>query len=171
MIHLYTGDGKGKTTAAVGIALRCAGSGGRILFCQFLKDGSSGEFAALRHLCGFDFMFPEVDFGFTFRMDDKTKAEAAAYYREYWNQILQRAAEESYTMIVLDEIAAACSSGLLDAEAAADFLRAFRGSTEIILTGRNPDKRLLELADYITDMRKIRHPYDRGVAARTGIER
>lgn len=171
MIQIYMGDGKGKTTAAAGISIRCAGSGRKVLFCQFLKDGSSSECCVLNTIPGIVCMLPEKHFGFTFQMDEDTREKAAEFYQDYFDRIIKKAVSESYDMVVLDEIAAACQSGMVDTQKVKVFLEEYGQKTEIILTGRNPLKELLDQADYITEMKKIRHPYDRGIEARPGIEK
>lgn len=170
MIHIYTGDGKGKTTAAAGSAIRCIGAGKRVLFCQFLKDGSSGECQILKALPKICCLLPERAFGFTFQMDETTRKEARIYYSAYWDTIWENMQNEHYDMIILDEICAVSESHLVEVDKVVDFLDSYGKSTEIILTGRNPLKAFMDKADYITEMKKIRHPFDQGFPAREGIE-
>lgn len=171
MIQIYTGDGKGKTTAAVGISIRCAGSGGKVLFCQFLKDGTSSECSILKTVLGMVCMLPKQSFGFTFQMDRKIRQEAGQYYRSYWRGIVKEMEENSYDMLVLDELISAYNTDMVDTKEVLAFLDQKREETEIILTGREPKEELLKRADYITNMEKIRHPFDLGVSARIGIEK
>ncbi|MBO5303247.1 MAG: cob(I)yrinic acid a,c-diamide adenosyltransferase [Lachnospiraceae bacterium] len=170
MIQIYTGNGKGKTTGAVGSAIRCVGAGKKVLFCQFLKDGTSGECSLLKTLSGVECLLPEREFGFTFTMDEETRKEAMAYYRTYWDKIEQAMAEKNYDMIVLDEICDACCTNMIDVEKVLKFLDKYGKTVEIILTGRKPSETLAEKAEYITEMKKIKHPFDKGVSARKGIE-
>lgn len=168
MIHLYYGDGKGKTTAAVGLAVRAAGAGMRVLFAQFFKDGSSSEIRVLSSLPGVETVHPDLHYGRYRTMNDGQRAAIGENYRVLFAQIAGRAAE--FDLIVLDEAVSAYGYGALDRTAVTDFLRAEGRKREIALTGRGPAPELLELADYATEMRKEKHPFDRGVTARPGVE-
>ena len=169
MIHVYCGDGKGKTTAAVGLAVRHAGCGGRVLFVQFLKCMPTGELAAFEKLEGITVLRNSRLHGFSNRMDASEKAMVRAMHDEN----LQKAAEAlktgEYTMVVLDEICAACQLALVNQDAV-NALMDGAGATELVLTGRNPSPYMLEKADYITEMKLIRHPYSKGIGARKGVE-
>lgn len=167
-IHIYCGDGKGKTTAAMGLAVRAAGSGGRVVIVQFLKDGSSSEFAALAHVPGIEVIPQTKKFGFTWTLSETERAAARAYY----NSLLETAATraDGAALLVLDEAFGAVAAGLLDEERLSAVLARKSADLEVALTGRNPSTALLETADYVTEMRKIKHPFDRGIAARKGIE-
>ena len=169
MVHLYVGDGKGKTTAAVGLAVRMAGSGGQVLFCQFLKNGRSSEINALEFVPNLQLFLPKQFFGFTFRMDAGTKERARRYYQDYFKELKDQAGV--YDMLVLDEAVDACNAGLLEEAGLVDFLRQLGQKKEIVLTGRNPSEELKSQAAYHTVMQKVRHPYDNGILARDGVER
>ena len=168
MIHLYYGDGKGKTTAAVGLALRAAGSGLRVLFVQFFKAGDSGEIKALSHAENVEVFSPAVHYGRYKMLSDAQKAAVGDHYGLMLNEVIERASD--YDLIVLDEAAAAYRYAMIDNETLLSFLQNEGQNREIVLTGRDPAPELLALADYATEMRKVKHPYDRGVAARKGIE-
>ena len=152
MIHLYCGDGKGKTTAAMGLALRMAGRGKPVVIAQFLKGADSGERYALSLLPKVTLLPAPEPIKFSFQL---TQAEAAAR-------------KEACGLLVLDEVCAAVNTGLLPLERVLACLD--RVSCEVVLTGRDPVPELWERADYITEMEKLRHPYDRGIAARPGVE-
>ena len=147
MLHLYWGDGKGKTTAAMGLALRALGHGRRVVIVQFLKDGTSGEIAPLRAAGAAVYACPNAKF--TWLMDEADKAAA----REASARALGQALAEPFDLLVLDEACAALKSG-----------------REVVLTGRDPAPWLQDAADYSTEMRAHRHPYADGVAAREGVE-
>ena len=168
MIHLYYGDGKGKTTAAVGLAVRAAGSGMRVMFVQFFKDGSSSEVGVLSSLPQVTVLIPPVHHGRYKKMGDEQKKETGDCYREIMLKIAETAAQ--YDLIVLDEAVSAYRYGLLPRDVTLAFLDAEGEKREIVLTGRDPAQELLERADYATEMRKEKHPFDRGVFARKGIE-
>ena len=169
-IHIYTGNGKGKTSAATGLAVRFAGTGGRVLFSQFLKDGKSGELSALETIDGIDVDVCRECFGFSFAMSEETKAQAKEAYANYLRRILKRAVDESYGLLVLDEIIATCNLGFVDQAELVTFLESKPDALEVVLTGRNPAQELVDLADYVSEIRKVKHPYDQGILARQGIE-
>ena len=168
MIHLYYGDGKGKTTAAIGLAVRAAGAGMRVLFAQFFKDGSSSEIRVLSALPGVETVHPGLHYGRYRTMNDGQRAEIGESYRAMFAEIAARA--EEFGLIVLDEAVSAYGYGALDRRAVTEFLRAEGKRREIVLTGRGPAPELLSLADYATEMRKEKHPFDSGVTARRGVE-
>ncbi len=168
MIHLYCGDGKGKTTAAVGLAVRAAGAGMRVRFVQFFKSGKSSEMNILSALPDIDLLFPAVHYGRFRKLTEEQKTSVAAHYADMLADIRSRA--EDYGLIVLDESVSACRHGMIDREALLAFLAEEGQRREIVLTGREPPAELLDAADYVTEMRKIRHPYERGIAARKGVE-
>ncbi len=168
MIHIYHGDGKGKTTAACGLALRAAGHGMKVLFAQFFKDGSSGEIAAMAALPNIETRHPGLHLGRWGMLTDSERIRVCRCYRDYLAGIISDA--ESCDLIVLDEVISACNYGCFDRRELLDFLRTQGGRREIVLTGRSPAPEILEMADYVTEMQKERHPFDRGVTARKGIE-
>ena len=168
MIHLYHGNGKGKTTAAVGLAVRAAGSGMRVLFVQFFKNGSSSEIGVLRSLPGVDVLIPEVWHGRYKKMSENEQEETRECYTALMLEIEKRA--EGYGLIVLDEAVSAYNYGMFDRERFTGMLKAWRDNREAVLTGRDPEPELIELSDYVTEMKKEKHPFDNGVMARRGIE-
>ena len=182
LIHIYCGDGKGKTSAAVGLALRAAGAGKRVLFTQFLKDGSSSEIPVLKAVPGIDVRVVTEPFGFVWTMDDeefsRAKAAFSGLLREAEGLCLgqqclpgeEAPPEGGYGLLVLDEIIPAVNCGIVPEQELLELLVRRPDDLEIVLTGRDPSPALRELADYLTEMKKIRHPYDQGLEARKGIE-
>ena len=170
LIHIYCGNGKGKTTAATGLAVRAAGAGRRVLIARFLKTSHSAELKAFTYIPGITVLPLEKEFGFLRTMSPEVRKEAEAYYTAYFDRAVRRAVQEHYDMLVLDEINAAVSNGMVRAESLAEFLKQKPEWMEVILTGRDPVPQILELADYISEIRNIRHPFDRGIPAREGIE-
>lgn len=166
-VHLYTGDGKGKTTAAVGLAARAAGQGLRVAFCQFMKDGRSGEVAALQKL-GVAVFSPCGQNKFYWAMDTAEKAACAAAQR----QILQWAAgrQAGVDLLVLDEVVCAVELGLLERGALEALLDEKPQALELVLTGRGADEALMKRADYVTEMRAVAHPFAEGRPAKKGVE-
>ena len=170
MIHVYYGDGKGKTTAAIGLAVRAAGSRMRVLFVQFMKTEFSGERHTLSHTENISLTFAPVELKFTYEMDDAEKSKAAIMFRKIFDDAVTTVLTQKYDMIVLDEIFTAIEAGVLSEYEVREFVSNAPKNLEIVMTGHNPPEKILELAAYITEMKKIRHPYDEGVQARFGIE-
>ncbi len=168
LIHIYYGDGKGKTTAAVGLAARCAGAGGRVMFFQFLKGNSSSERNVLRTLKNINLIDGIDGMKFVWKMTAKEKDDAAKRYKKIFKDIVDGAGK--YDMIVLDEVIPALNYDFISERELAEFLKTKPERTEIVLTGRELPDALAALADYVTEMKKIKHPFDNGVRARLGIE-
>jgi cob(I)alamin adenosyltransferase len=146
MKHLYFGDGKGKTTAAVGIAVRAAGSNLKVLtFCP-------------------------ADLKFTFQMNEKEKAQAAKIFKGIFDHSVTLALTEKYDMVVFDEIIDAINAEMLTESEVVEFITNAPSSMEIIMTGHNPSQKMIDLCDYVTEFKKIKHPYDRGITGRIGVE-
>ena len=165
LVHLYCGDGKGKTTAAIGLALRALGAGLRVTVVQFLKDGQSSELDPLRRL-GAAVYSGQPGMKFVFQMNEAEKAAA----RQAQNDLLCRALDTPCDLLVLDEACAALSLGMVEEALLRRAVLDRPAGREICLTGRDPAPWLREAADYLTEMRCLRHPYDAGVPARRGVE-
>ena len=170
MIHIYCGEGKGKTTAAAGLAVRAAGSGKQVLVVQFLKGRPSGEVGALQSMPGITLLRGEGLLKFTWEMSDEEKLRVRQEYETLLETAVKHACSGACDMLVLDESVGACSAAVLDEDTLLAFLREKPKALEVVLTGRSPSERMLELADYVTDMHKVKHPYDQGVLARKGVE-
>lgn len=172
MIQLYHGDGKGKTTAAAGAALRAAGRGRPVIFAQFLKGQESGEVSVLRGITGIRVLRSGKAFPFFAEMTEAQKEELTDIHNRILAQIRRALREKQADFIVLDEITHACRFGLLDETLLDGILACGKGlETEILLTGRDPSAKLLEISDYISEIRAVRHPWEKGVPARAGVER
>ena len=169
-IHIYTGDGKGKTTACVGLSVRLAGAGEKVVFTQFLKDNTSSEISVISSLPNVEFVPNDRTFGFTFLMTEEEKKDAAEYYRKHFQQAVDKAIELDARMLVLDEIISVYNEGLVDREEVCKFLKEKSPRLEVVLSGRDPAGELIDLADYVTEAKKIKHPFDAGMPARKGIE-
>lgn len=168
MIHLYTGEGKGKTTAAVGLAVRAAGHDIPVLFAQFMKGNDTGELHVLKELQQVRILRSEKNFGFYKQMSETDKQELTEIHDRILDEIWDAVQTKSCGMIVLDEITYPVNWNLL----AQDKLKRLLQNTdaEIVLTGRNPAPFLEEAADYITEIHCVRHPFEKGVTARKGVE-
>lgn len=169
LVHLYTGDGKGKTTAAIGLAVRARGTGKRVLLVQFLKGRESGERAPLASL-GIEIVRTEELKKFVFQMDASEKERAAEACSECLRHAEDSVREHSHDVIILDEVVDAVNLGLLDEARVLAVVFGRDPTVEIVLTGRNPSDAVVAAADYYTLMCAAKHPYRRGVAARRGIE-
>lgn len=178
MIQLYTGEGKGKTTAAIGLAMRAAGNGIPVFFAQFMKGNDTGELHSLKAVPQIHILRSEKNFGFFSRMSEEDKAELTAIHNRILETLLQEAEKEQQQgnscVCILDEITYPVNWGLLGVKKLKALLQCTGEKdgafTEIVLTGRSPAEWLEEQADYITRMEAVRHPYEKGVRARKGIE-
>lgn len=170
LMHVYCGDGKGKTTAAVGLAVRAAGAGKRVLFTQFMKGGKTAELKSLQTLENITVLRSEKKFPFYRDMTSEQKSEQTCIHNQILNTIAEALQKDRYDLIVLDEVTYPYSWELLDGRRLREILVSARGRTELVCTGRNPDAIFLECADYITEMKCVRHPFEKGVTAREGIE-
>lgn len=168
MLHIYCGDGKGKTTCSMGLAVRAAGHGRSVVVAQFLKGGNSGERVVLESLPSVNCIPVPETIKFVFAMNEQEKAEARAQMTGAFEQAVS--ASRNSDLLVLDELCSAISTGMVPLETVLDFLDNCPEQLEVVITGRDPAPELQERADYITEMRKIKHPFDKGVNAREGIE-
>lgn len=166
LVHVYTGDGKGKTTAALGLALRAAGQGVNVIIIQFLKgDSGCGEHKFASKYQPFEIVqFTE---GNCFTLpEDKLRNDV----EKTMDYITQTMASGRYQMIILDEIFVAIGRRLLEIAKVIDLISNKPDSVELVLTGRNASVEIMELADYVTEMKMKKHPYSQGIAARKGSE-
>ncbi|MCG0278906.1 MAG: cob(I)yrinic acid a,c-diamide adenosyltransferase [Thermanaeromonas sp.] len=168
LVQVYTGDGKGKTTAALGLALRAAGHGLKVVIVQFMKMPRYGEHKALQSLA------PQVMVkafgrpGFIHRggaqpEDYELARKALTFAREIM-------LKGEVDVLILDEINNALYFGLLNEEEVLNFLKERPPQVEVVLTGRNAPSSIIAVADLVTELRCIKHPYEKGIAARQGIE-
>jgi len=171
LIHIYFGAGKGKTTAALGLALRASGCGKKVIIVQFLKDWKCGELSSLALLPNVTVFRGKASGGvYVHEMNDEEKAATKVIHDENLRKALELQTNGLCDLLVLDEAIDAYQLGVLDAELFEELLLNKPKSLELVITGHKPDSLLLENADYITEMVKLKHPYDEGVAARHGIE-
>lgn len=166
-IQIYTGNGKGKTTAALGLALRAAGAGMKIYFAQFIKGKPYSELSILKN------RIPEItikQYGLgCFIVDKPTEDDINAAIKGL-NEIASIILSEKYDMIVLDEITIALYYKLFSADRLIKVLQSKSDKTEIVITGRYAPDELIKIADLVTEMKEIKHYYKDGVEARKGIE-
>ena len=171
LIHIYCGDGKGKTTAAVGLAVRCAGRGNKVLLVQFLKSRDSGELYSLAKLPDIEVMRGKENKKFTFQMNEEEKHALLIEHNKMFEQVLAKIKNGGYSLLILDEVIGALNAKVFEMPKLIEFLRHKPENLEVVLTGRNPAPELVEIADYVSEMRKVKHPMDKGIMAREGIEK
>ena len=170
-LHVYTGCGKGKTTAAMGLALRSLGHGRRVLIAQFLKDGRSGELTALRTFEQATVYAAKPVSGFVFTMTAAEKEEAARQQNAQAADIRKTAEAIQPALTVLDELNVALSCGMVTRENADELIDAALAFGDVVSTGRNAPDWLRERADYVSEIEAKKHPFDtEKLAAREGIE-
>jgi cob(I)alamin adenosyltransferase len=167
LIQIYTGNGKGKTTAALGLALRAAGRDKRILIVQFMKKWDYGELHSIKNI-------PQITIK-TFGTKDfvyKGKAKEIDFQeaRRAFTEGVEGAFSGVYDIVIFDELNVVLDFALLEIEEVINFLKSKPEGVEIIITGRNAPAELIELADLVTEMQEIKHPFQKGVNARIGIE-
>lgn len=168
LVQIFTGNGKGKTTAALGTVIRAAGHGLKIFIISFMKgDYAYGEYEALSR-------FPNIEiskFGFRSFVDPanikpEEREEANAALEAARNAVMSR----EYDLVILDEVNVALGWNLIETEDVIKLIEDKPPYVELILTGRYTNNRLIEMADLVTEMVKVKHPYDKGIKARKGIE-
>lgn len=169
LLHIYMGGGKGKTTAAVGLAARVIGSGGRVFFAQFLKGRESGEVAALKTLGAVVERTDPVK-KFLSSMNEDERAVCENSCRELFAKTAAALQSGEYALVVMDELLDVLAHSIIPQEAAALAIAERAAGTEAVITGREPGDALRQMADYITELRALRHPYEKGIKARRGIE-
>jgi cob(I)alamin adenosyltransferase len=170
LIHVYTGEGKGKTTAAFGLAKRAAGHGKRVLILQFLKSRTknSGEIISSAKTGTKVIKFEEQT---TPLFDPDVKLpELKKTIKKAIDQSIKEIKSSSYDLVIMDEFNTVLGAGYANINEAKRIIKAKPDMVELIFTGRNAPEELIELADYVTEMRMIKHPFKRGVKARKGIE-
>jgi len=174
LVQVYTGDAKGKTTAALGQSLRAVGSELKVAIFQFLKPASlaTGERKAIERYGLPISMIPlDVEWDMSKSFDDPAAvAEAKERIESFCRRILEFAEQKRYDIIILDEINFCLAKGLARLESVKDIINNRDCGVEIILTGRDAPDEIIELADLVTEMKEIKHPFERGVRARKGIE-
>ena len=168
-VHIYCGDGKGKTTCVMGLATRAAGSGKKVLLHQFLKENDSSERNIIDHIPNITVVPGAKMDKFTFQMNEEEQKQLHEANDVMFDELTAMAAD--YDMIVMDECVYAMSMGLLTEDKVIAFLESKPESLEVVMSGRNPSERLQEHADYISEIKKIKHPFDQGLGSRIGIEK
>lgn len=167
-IQVYTGDGKGKTTAALGLAMRAAGAGLRVYIAQFVKGMMYAELVTLARLAE---SITVKQYGRNCFIKNSPQEEDIRIAREGLKEVRDIMCSGKYQVIILDEANIATYYNLFSVEDLLDFIRLKPGDVELVITGRRADPRIMEVADLVTEMKDVKHYYQDGVQARDGIER
>jgi cob(I)alamin adenosyltransferase len=165
LVHVYTGDGKGKTTAALGLAMRAVGQGMKVAFIQFIKGKSCGEHFFVKQYKPFEII--QISIGDSFKKSEEQLSQEAQQTLAYAEQEISSG---KYDLVVLDEIFVAISQGLITTKQVLELLDSRPVSVELVLTGRNAPPEIAHRADLVTEMLMIKHPFTEGTSARRGIE-
>ena len=164
LVHVYTGNGKGKTTAALGLCFRAIGQGLKCCFIQVMKGQDSGEWNVREAIFNFD-MYRYGTCEFVTKPTEVDRFWAEQALKKFEEAVLSG----KYDLVVFDEVNVAVYYGLIDENSVLEVIKK-RGDTEIILTGRYAPGSFIEIADYVTEMKEIKHPYQKGILERRGIE-
>ena len=171
LVHIYTGDGKGKTTSAIGLGIRAYGRGMRVLMVQFLKGADTGELKTIEKLAPDFKIYRSLEQKtFFWKMTDEQKLQLKESVESTFEYAVNAAKSGEWNMIIMDELMGTLSNGLLDTDIVADFILSRPEGLELVMTGRNPPDKLVELADYVSIINAHKHPFQKGIPARKGIE-
>lgn len=170
LIHIYCGNGKGKTTAALGLALRAAGSGMRVHFLQLLKGNPTSELKSLALIPNITVARSEKNFGFTFKMSEENKKQLIAVHNELLLNAQRLMNDGKVDLLIIDEFNAAYEYELIDRELGERIVLHKPEKVELVITGRNPAQKFIDAADYVSEINPVKHPYECGIKARKGIE-
>ncbi len=165
LVHVYTGDGKGKTTAALGLAIRAAGQGMKVAFIQFIKGEPCGEHIFVKQYHPFEIV--QISSGDSFQ---KSKQQLSQEAQQTLTYATEQMLSGNYDLVVLDEIFVAINQGLITTKQVLDLLDSMPATVELVLTGRNAAPEITQRADLVTEMLMIKHPFTGGTNARRGIE-
>lgn len=167
LIIVFTGEGKGKTTAALGMSLRALGHNLKVIMIQFIKGKCQyGELDAVKGLNNLN-IYP-MGSGFIFK--EKNRAKAKEMVLEAWGLCKQKIESKEYDMVIMDEINYAIHYNLLNLDDVVNFLKSKPKQIHVVLTGREAKPKLIEIADIVTEMKNVKHPYKKGTTAQKGIE-
>ena len=169
MLHIYTGEGKGKTTASVGLAIRAHGAGRKVVFLQFLKGRETAEVAVLKKV-GIKVLRNSRDYGFFPRTTDENRKAVLGENLENLKTAVALVENGECDFLILDEVISAYNLEALDRAVVDGLLEIRREDFELVFTGREPPAHFIEAADYISEIKKVKHPYDAGIVARRGVE-
>ena len=173
LIHIYSGDGKGKTTAAFGLAVRFVAYGGKVAIFQFLKDASSGESVFLKNLNldSINIFASQKKLPFYWTANEEEKKEISEETQKLFDRAVQFAENKNIELLILDEVLDVINNKLIDEKNVLEICDLCKkNSIELVITGRNPSEILLQKCDYHSDIVLKKHPFYSGISARAGIE-
>lgn len=170
-VQIYTGNGKGKTTAAVGLAVRAAGNGYNVFMVQFLKGSKTGEIEAAKKMAPFFNIFRfEKKRGFFWTLNSEEKYELKQEVQKAYEFCMEALKEEKCDILIMDEVMGALSNELISEKQLLELIDKKPGNIELILTGRNAPIAIIDKANLVTEMKDIKHYFNEGVPSREGIE-
>lgn len=167
MVHMYYGNGAGKTTAALGSALRASGAGMKVLYTRFFKGDDASEIISLRKLDNVSCLFPSANYSLGDDIEGR-RVDLSESYNGFLKELDENC--KAYDLVILDEILLAYALGLIDKSALIKLIGENKANTEFIMTGVAYDKELADMSDYVSNVVCEKHPYNRGTSARKGIE-
>ena len=167
-VQIYTGDGKGKTTAAIGLAIRALGAGWRVFIAQFLKPGAYSEHKALAQ---FSDHLTIKTYGRNVFIKGKPEDEDRRLAQKAYEEIFEVVASGRYRLVILDEANVAVHYGLISVDQILELIHRRAAGVELVITGRYAHPRLIDRADLVTEMREVKHYFARGIKARKGVEK
>ena len=170
LIQTYTGYGKGKTTAAIGQGVRSSGNGLKVYMIQFLKTSETGELKSIEDIKNFTVFRFESNKKFFWDLNEKEKIVLKSEVQNAINFIKDTLQKQNCDVLILDEVFGAISNGLINTSELIDILKDKPNNIEIIMTGRDAPDEIIEISDYVSEIRMIKHPFDRGISSRRGIE-
>lgn len=171
LVHIYCGNGKGKTTTGMGLCVRAAGYGYKVLIYQFMKNNRTSERKVLETVDNITIINGLEEEKFSFQMTEEEKAQRRIFYAGQLSMVEKLAREGDYDVLFLDEVIYTIRAGLLDEKRVTDFLDHKPEKLEVIMTGQNPGEELIRRADYVSEICMRKHPFEKGIGARDGIER
>lgn len=170
LIHVYCGDGKGKTTCALGLALRAAGAKMNVVIIQFLKGSDTSELQSIKNIPEIKVLRNAEDYGFVSNMTPAQLETIKQMHNDNLNIALRLIETEKCDLLILDELTYVYDMKLIDTEKIDSLIKNKPENLELVITGRNPNSVFIDNADYITEMKALKHPFDKGIHARKGIE-
>lgn len=168
LLIVYTGAGKGKTTAALGMAMRCIGHGWKVAVVQFIKGAIDTAEERVLKSFGDQVVFLRMGEGYTWETQDHARDTRCA--REAWKTVCEFLRDSSYVMVILDELNIALQHGYVEIDAVLTALRSRPPMQHVVITGRGGSAKLVEEADLVTEMKQVKHPFRRGIKAQPGVE-
>jgi len=168
LLIVYTGAGKGKTTAALGMALRCIGHSKKVAIVQFIKGAIDTAEERMLKTFGDQVMFLRMGEGYTWNTQDRERDTQFA--QQAWDKACEFLRDPAYAMVILDEFNIALTHGYVDLEAVLPVLQSRPPMQHVVITGRGAKESLIEAADLVTEMKQVKHPFRKGIKAQAGVE-